>query len=157
MINKASKLKYAKNYAISLLAKREYATKELKEKLRKYHLDNQEIDNLLIELAEKGFQSDYRFAENFVRFNIGQNRGRYRILGELKQKGIDSDLFEEVIAEIKPNWNVLCLNRVGKYINSNEALNDFKLVEKLKRYLVYHGFSFDEINEAIEQMKDKEV
>ncbi|TNF69651.1 MAG: regulatory protein RecX [Gammaproteobacteria bacterium] len=157
MINKASKLKYAKNYAISLLAKREYATKELKEKLRKYHLDNQEIDSLLIELAEKGFQSDYRFAESFVRFNISQNRGRYRILGELKQKGIGSDLFEEVIDKIKPNWNVLCLNRVGKYINSNETLNDFKLVEKLKRYLVYHGFSFDEINEAIKQMKDKEV
>ncbi|MCF6766360.1 recombination regulator RecX [Thiotrichales bacterium 19S3-7] len=154
MINSDYRVKKAKSYAISLLAKREYAAQELKQKLINYQLTENEIDSLLVELAEKGFQSDFRFAESLVRFNLAQNRGRYRIIGELKQKGIDADLFETVISEIKPNWHILCLKRIEKYVQSSDALNDFKVMEKLKRYLVYHGFSFDEINYAIKQMRD---
>lgn len=147
--------KKAKQYALSLLAKREYASKTLKEKLRHYGLNNEQADVLLEDLIKKKLQSDARFAECFIRYSLDQGRGLFRIQNELKQKGIDFELTKQIASELNPDWLMLCLKRMRKYIKSDKDLIDKKCTDKLKYHLSYHGFSFDEINQAIQIAQDE--
>ncbi|MCF6767578.1 recombination regulator RecX [Thiotrichales bacterium 19S11-10] len=153
MTNLDQKFKSARQYALTLLTQREYSAKELTEKLTKY-LTADEACELVSSLAKEGLQSDYRFTESLIRFHMGQNRGFYKVQQHLKQKGIDVHIIETVLSELNPQWELLCLNRIEKYIKSDEDLQDFKVIEKLKRNLIYHGFSYDNINQAIKMIKE---
>lgn len=151
---KNNNLKLAKNYALNLLARREYSQSELKSKLIRFNLSELEINTLFDYLVDREFQSDQRFASSFIRASVSALRGRYKIAQELKIKGIEIDIIEQAFLDEAIDFDCLCLNRIDKYLKNYDQLNDRKVVEKLKRHLIYHGFSFDEINRALKAIND---
>ncbi len=54
--------------AVALLSRREHSEQELRRKLAKYTDDVQQIDTVIARLQKENWQSDERFAENFVLF-----------------------------------------------------------------------------------------
>jgi regulatory protein len=72
-----------------------------------------------------------------------------RIARELKDKGIDSDLIEEIMS-LDTDWFQLAYESGMKKSQSLD-FNDYKDKQKLFRYLAYRGFSMDQIQYALEQ------
>ncbi|MGK0249295.1 MAG: regulatory protein [Oleispira sp.] len=134
--------------AIGLLSRREYSRHELYQKLIARAPSETYLLQLLDQLIASGYQCDQRFAESFLRSRINRGLGLMRIERELKEKGIEQDLIEQILqADI--DWFELAYDCGLRKFNSLD-LNDYKEKQKAFRYLAYRGFSMDHIQFAIE-------
>ncbi|MCP5015239.1 MAG: regulatory protein RecX [Ketobacter sp.] len=132
---------------MQLLARREYSARELSVKLSAKY-DPELVEQVLMQMAERGLQSDARFAVNLVRGRINQGHGLIRIQSELKQKGIDQDTIQQALEANPVDWFeqavATCQRRFGVKRDT-----DIKTRAKQMRFLQYRGFTLDQINHAL--------
>lgn len=141
-----------KNYLLYLLAKQDYSRKQLSNKLSiRANISDDEIITLLNDFEEKRWFSDDRFADTFVVSEINKLRGKKRILNiGVYQKGLSSSLIEKYLDNSSVDWFEQCVKRLQKKYNDTQSIRtDIKLKNKVINYLLYNGFSYDEINFAI--------
>ncbi len=134
----------AQNY----LARREYSRKELSKKLKTRKFTAHEIEQVLDELVKRGWQSDQRYCESFVRFRVMKGQGPRKIQYELQQKGVDSEIIASVLQLYDALWLQLCENVLSKkYVNRIPSSLD----EKAKRYrfLTARGFPAELIRQVM--------
>ncbi|MDF9390969.1 MULTISPECIES: regulatory protein RecX [Methylococcus] len=74
------------------MARREHSRLELERKLAARGFDSPTIETVLAECSDRGWQSDDRFAESFVRARQAKGYGVNRIRHELRLRGVDADL-----------------------------------------------------------------
>ncbi|WP_420554436.1 regulatory protein RecX [Neptuniibacter marinus] len=135
------------NRAIVLLARREYSKGELRKKLLLISGDI-DVESVLNDLELAGYQSDLRFVESFIRMRVSQGHGLMRIRFDLKRKGVDEALIEEVLEASEVDWFELAFELYGrKYAISSKPL-DYKERARRVRFMSQRGFSFDEIQYA---------
>lgn len=135
--------------AINLLSRREYSRHELYQKLEPRTSNEDFLEQLLDKLIEAGYQSDERFAESFLRSRTHRGLGKMRIERELKEKGIDRDLIEQVMGS-EVDWFDLAF-QCGLKKSQSIDLTDYKAKQKLFRFIAYRGFTMDQIQYALEQ------
>lgn len=135
--------------AMSLLSYREHASKELFTKLKTRGHAEGDISDVIGRLTEMNYLNDARFAEIFVRSKISRSLGAYRILQELSQKGITSEVAKQAIFNADIDWFELAKQtKVRKF--GEEVSRDLKDKAKQSRYLQYRGFDFEQIKYALE-------
>ncbi|MDY3331447.1 MAG: recombination regulator RecX [Pelistega sp.] len=139
--------------AVALLSRREYSEQELRRKLTKYTEDTAQIDTVIARLQKENWQSDERFAENFVLFRQ-QRWGNLKILQALRQHHLSA----ETVATLKENLQATELERAvevwerkfhGQYPTSPQ--------EKAKqmRFLASRGFSADVVYKVISRAREE--
>jgi regulatory protein len=79
--------------AMRFLARREHSRAELRRKLAPRVAEGEDLEVLLDELAQRGWLSDVRFAEQAIR-SKARRFGALKLANELRSKGLD----EEAIA-----------------------------------------------------------
>ncbi|BBB25123.1 regulatory protein RecX [Amphritea japonica] len=138
----------AKNAAIYLLARREHSRKELKEKLiaRSELID---LDIVLDELIERGYQSDQRFTESFIRMRASQGQGLIKIRFELQRKGVNSELIASAFEAAEIDWFELAADRYKRKYKAALLANDYKERAKRMRFMSQRGFNSEQIGYAI--------
>lgn len=135
-----------RSYAFALLTRREYSKMELLEKLKQYAMNEQEVIDLVDELAEQHYQSDQRVAEQLVASQMRKGKGVYRIKQALQAKGLDSDLIEDDLQDI--DWFEQAYQLKVKKFGTDVA-TDPKQKAKQVRFLQYRGFTMDIILKVI--------
>jgi regulatory protein len=132
-----------KCYAIAMrmLVRREHSQLELKQKLSLKEFDTNDIFHAIELLIEQNYQSDDRFAQDFIQMRFNQGKGPVKIALELKQRGIehfDLSMFD---------WLDLAKTiREDKY--GLIVPKEYSKQAKQKRFLQSRGFDFDQINQA---------
>jgi len=127
--------------AMRMLVRREHSQLELRKKLQLKNFDNALIASAIGLLIEQNYQSDTRFAEDFMVMRFNQGKGPVKISAELKQRGIEC--FDLSVFD----WFALAQKtRVTKY--GKDLPSDYKETAKQKRFLQSRGFDFDQINQA---------
>ncbi|WP_230655874.1 regulatory protein RecX [Psychrobacter sp. I-STPA10] len=159
-----SRLRWLAFYYLSC---REHSAAELKQKLLDKEQDPAKIDALLIEFAEKGYQSEMRTALMLIREGIRKHRGRTRIKQEFYQRQVDipcniDELIDMANAESKTftdmmatddlvegvDWLKLAVEaRVKKY--GEDIPSTPKDKARQLRFLQYRGFQADICFDAI--------
>ena len=137
-----------RNTCLVALTRREFSTKELKEKLRSRFDADGLIDTVINELTAEKLLCDERYTESFVLARVNRGQGRIKIKADIHAKGISTELVNRVIAELKIDW-VLLAQRVLKKKGKSEDITDKKQLGKTMRFLQYRGFDSDEINQAL--------
>lgn len=135
--------------AMNLLARREHASAELREKLSRRFHDRTLIDEVLKRLTEQDLLSDERFAEAFVRMRIGQGKGPLRIVQELKQKRVSEALIDGCLVQAEADWFALAQEVCERRFGATPAI-DLKDKARRMRFLQYRGFTGDQIRSALE-------
>jgi len=137
--------------ALNMLARREHSQHELKQKLLLRFKDNpNEIDTMTTQLVLDNYQSDQRFCDAFIRYRQQKGYGKIRILAELRQKGVDSELMSQSFNDADIDWFELALKlKINKF--GEQVCKEFAIKSKQYRYLQYRGFSSDQINYAIQE------
>ena len=141
-----------RSYLLYLLAKQDYSRKQLSDKLlTRSNISNDEIIDLLNVFEKNKWLSDERFAETFVYSEVNKLRGKKRILNTgVYQKGLTTSIVEKYLDIMDTDWFELCCKCLNKkYKNNDDLKKDVKLKNKATNYLIYNGFSYDEINHAI--------
>ena len=128
--------------ALRFLSRREHSRQELRKKLLPHAVDNiSALDELLDRLERESWLSNERYAESLVR-RKSERYGASRIIDELKQQAISSEIIEglkENLKETEENraW-ALWSRKYGELIPTEPK-------EKAKqiRYMASKGFSMD--------------
>lgn len=143
----------AKNAAIYLLARREHSRKELQTKLaaRSELID---LDLVLDELISRGYQSDKRFTESFIRMRGSQGQGMIKIRFELQRKGVDAELIASAFEAAEIDWFEIAADKYRRKYKVALVANDYKERAKRMRFMSQRGFSSDQINYAIDRVNE---
>ncbi|HIM95169.1 MAG TPA: regulatory protein RecX, partial [Gammaproteobacteria bacterium] len=73
---------------MQMLVRREHSVVELTQKLTTKVFDRADIERALDLLIEQNYQSDERFAAEFIQMRFNQGKGPIKISVDLKQRGI---------------------------------------------------------------------
>jgi len=143
----------ARYYAFRLLKFRMRSQQELRRRLMRKKFDAAVIEKVIAFLEGKKFIDDREFAWVWAQEKIKRPLGIARIIRELKIKGIDKNIIEEVLGTIRCGYDEegivseLARARLERF----KGLEPKKARTRLYAYLSRRGFSPDVISDAIKQ------
>lgn len=161
-------LHHLKRYALYLLGRRAYTSREMRDKLmqkiqlaqkiRKDDVGTMQVlvDAVIDYLENLKLLDDRSFASQFVQSLERRGKSKKTIEQKLTQKGISKDTIEAVLAE-HPDADAASLQKAADaFLRRNpDALASLAGKAKLTRHLAYRGFQFDAIRKIITEMDKK--
>ncbi len=105
----------ARVFALDALARRDYASEDLRRKLLEKGYDAAVVAPLLDALRAEKLLDDRRYMENFVGFHAARGQGPLRVRSELRRHGLEGQDVEECIAAY-PDWLAASLDCAAKEI-----------------------------------------
>lgn len=147
------------NLAVGYLARRPRSAKEIRDYLAKKKVEVDVIEVIVQKLLSLHFLDDIKFArwwrEQRTRFKGKSDR---LIKMELRQKGIDPQIIEDIFAEVtdEPMDDLTKAKKlIEKRASRVAGLTPKEQYEKLGRYLQSKGFNWDVIRRAIDEQLEK--
>ena len=136
------------------LAMREHSTLQIKNKLINKGFDSKIIENVVSEIQETGFQSDKRYAEEYIRYRQNSGYSSKKIIYELKSNGISAELINSHMEKFKDDYNILYEFAQSKinHVDLNDKKNLMKYINNFKS----RGFDSSLISEVLKNIKNHE-
>jgi len=138
----------ARGKAMDLLARREHAVAELRDKLTQRDMQPALVARVLDELQAEGLLSDARFAEAYVRYRRNSGHGPQRIRQELRQRGVEEALQATWLESAEVDWSALARQARSKRFGA-DLPGDYKERARQARFLQYRGFTSEQIQAAL--------
>lgn len=143
------------DYALVLLGNREHSCLELQNKLSTRSEDPLLITKVIEELICKGYQSDQRFTESYIRSRVRKGYGEVRLTLELRKKGINNELIKQTLLAADVDWFEVARQVKEKKFGPAYEIS-FAKRAKQQRFLQYRGFNFDQIHFAVSKQTDED-
>ncbi|WP_038914466.1 recombination regulator RecX [Dickeya zeae] len=166
-------------YAMNVLAVRDHSEMELRRKIAAYLQSNLECENLEREALEgestercavlsefdtqveqavfscrqQGWLDDERYAQRYISSRSRKGYGRQRICSELSQRGIDKSIQRVALQSCDIDW-YLQAQAVANRKFGSPLPTSWQERAKVQRYLLYRGFSHDEIQSIYMNFSD---
>lgn len=136
----------------ALCAQAEHCQWEMTEKMRRWELDETAQARIMQKLVKERYVDDERYARAFVKDKVQYNKwGRRKVEQALWQKHIDEDIRQRVLNEVADDEYLDVLRPLLKQKRKSvKASNDFELNQKLMRFALSRGFTFDIIRQCID-------
>ena len=136
----------------ALCAQAEHCQQEMRDKMRRWELDETVQNRILARLVKERYVDDERYARAFVKDKIRYNKwGRRKVQQALWQKRIDADIQQRVLDEIDEKEYLDVLRPLLKQKRKSiRAANDYELNQKLARFALSRGFTFDIIRQCLD-------
>lgn len=140
----------------ALCAQAEHCEQEMRDKLKRWELDTAAADRIIARLQKERYIDDARYARAFVKDKIRYNKwGRRKVEQALWQKRIADDIRQQVLDEIDENEYLDVLRPLLKQKRrTTKAENDYALNQKLVRFALGRGFTFDLIRQCLDVNED---
>src|SRR5271155_2920871 len=97
--------KSVKAVALRFLKIRPRSVVELKEKLEAKGFSDSDIETTIHDLIASGLLDDRAFTKSWINYRLARPFGFTRIIQELKAKGIDQEIVDHTVGEIKGSYN----------------------------------------------------
>ena len=142
----------------ALCAQAEHCQQEMRDKMRRWELDETAQNRIIDRLIKERYVDDERYARAFVKDKIRYNKwGRRKVQQALWQKRIDADIQQRVLDEIDEKEYLDVLRPLLKQKRKSiRAANDYELNQKLARFALSRGFTFDLIRQCMDIEDDFE-
>ena len=111
--------------AVSLLARREHSSRELRDKLRARSFSAEAVEAALATLRKQDLQSDRRFAEACTRSLMDRGYGSLRVAGELRQRGVSGDIAQEFESSAREGDLKRACEALGRKARTREQMLRF--------------------------------
>jgi len=134
-----------------LCARGEHCQYELTEKMRRWGMSDEAQARVMARLVGERYVDDERYARAFVRDKIRYNKwGRRKVEQALWAKHIDDDIRERVLGEVGADEYVSVLRPLlQQRRRSVKADSDYELNQRLVKFALSRGFTFDIILQCI--------
>lgn len=137
----------ARSAAVALLARRDYASAELRAKLVAAGFGPEASAAVLGALAAQGLVNDERYAHNYVAYHAGRGQGPIRIAADLRCRGVAPGLTEAALAA-GPDWCAVA-RTVRERRFGRQLPGSWRERARQGRFLQFRGFSSDHIRAAL--------
>ena len=135
----------------ALCAQAEHCQQEMRDKMRRWELDETVQNRIIDRLIKERYVDDERYARAFVKDKIRYNKwGRRKVQQALWQKHIDAEIQQRVLDEIDEKEYLDILRPLLKQKRKSiKAESDYELNQKLVRFALGRGFGFDIIRQCL--------
>ena len=142
----------------ALCAQAEHCQWEMLEKMRRWEVPEEAQARVMQRLVKERYIDDERYAQAFVKDKIRYNKwGRRKVDQALWQKHIDEDIRKRVLDEVDDDEYLSVLRPLLKQKRkSTKANSDYELNQKLMRFALGRGFTFDIIRQCIDVEEEPE-
>jgi len=136
----------------ALCAQAEHCQQEMRDKMRRWELDETAQNRIVARLVKERYIDDERYARAFVKDKIRYNKwGRRKVQQALWLKHIDSEIQQRVLDEIDEKEYLDVLRPLLKQKRKSiRAASDYELRQKLVRFALGRGFGFDIIRQCLD-------
>ena len=145
----------------NLCAQAEHCQHEMLEKMRKWELPAEVQARVMARLVKDRYIDDERYAQAYVKDKIRYNKwGRRKVQQGLWAKRIDEDIQQRVLDEVDDEEYLAVLRPLLKQKQKSiKAGSDYERNQKLVRFALGRGFTFDIIRQCLDvsdEMEDDE-
>ena len=142
----------------ALCAQAEHCQWEMLEKMRRWEVPEEAQARVMQRLVKERYVDDERYARAFVKDKIRYNKwGRRKVDQALWQKHIDENIRKRVLDEVDDDEYLKVLRPLLKQKRkSTKANSDYELNQKLMRFAMGRGFTFDIIRQCIDVEEEPE-
>ena len=136
----------------AICAQAEHCEQEMRDKMKRWELD-ETVQNCIIDrLTKERYIDNERYARAFVKDKIRYNKwGRRKVQQALWMKRIDNDIQQRVLDEIDEKEYLDVLRPLLKQKRKSiKADSDYELNQKLVRFALSRGFTFDIIRQCLD-------
>jgi regulatory protein len=138
----------ARGKAMRLLARRDYPSKLLRNRLGEAGVDPSAVDEAVTDLQDARYVNDERYVDSAVAGRASRGQGPVRIALELVRQGCPKELVEAAVRRDDPDWTqratALRLRRFGR-----EKATDAKERARQVRFLLQRGFTSAQVRSAL--------
>lgn len=136
----------------ALCAQAEHCQWEMTERMRRWELTEEAQARVMERLTKERYVDDERYARAFVKDKVRYNKwGRRKVEQALWQKRIDEDIRQRVLDEVDDEEYLSVLRPLLKQKRrSTKASSDYELNQKLMRFALGRGFTFDIIRQCLD-------
>ena len=140
----------------ALCAQAEHCQQEMRDKMRRWEMAPEVQERVIARLIKERFIDDERYARAFVKDKIRYNKwGRRKVQQGLWMKHIDDDIQQRVLDEVDDAEYLAVLKPLLKQkAKSIKAENDYELTQKLVRFALGRGFTYDIIRQCLDVDED---
>ena len=136
----------------ALCAQSEHCQWEMLEKMRRWEMDEAAQARVMERLVKERYVDDERYATAFVKDKVRYNKwGRRKVEQALWQKHISEDIRQSVLNEMDDEEYLAVLRPLLKQKRrSIKAQSDYEMNQKLMRFALGRGFTFDLIRQCVD-------
>ncbi|HAJ65363.1 MAG TPA: RecX family transcriptional regulator [Clostridiales bacterium] len=131
--------------ALELLSRRPHSRRELKDKLLRRGVSEEDAEDCVQWLSDRGFLDDEEYAGAVARHYAAKGYGAGRVRSELQRRGIDRELAADTLSDLPDNAGKIDTFLARKLTD----VNDRETVRKVSAALFRRGFSWEEIRAAL--------
>ena len=142
----------------ALCAQAEHCQQEMRDKMKHWGLDDEVQQRVTDRLVKERYVDDERYARAYVKDKVRyQKWGRRKIQQGLWQKRIDDDIQQRALDDIDDEEYLNVLRPLLKQKRkSTKADSDYELNQKLVRFALGRGFTFDIIRQCLDVESEEE-
>ena len=135
----------------AICAQAEHCEQEMRDKMKRWELDETVQNRIVDRLTKERYIDNERYARAFVKDKIRYNKwGRRKVQQALWMKRIDNDIQQRVLDEIDEKEYLDVLRPLLKQKRKSiKADSDYELNQKLVRFALSRGFTFDIIRQCL--------
>ena len=136
----------------ALCAQAEHCQQEMRDKMKRWEMAPEVQELVIARLIKERYIDDERYARAFVKDKIRYNKwGRRKVQQGLWMKHIDDDIQQRVLSEVDDTEYLAVLKPLLKQkAKSIKAENDYELTQKLVRFALGRGFTYDIIRQCLD-------
>ena len=136
----------------AICAQAEHCEQEMRDKMKRWELDETVQNRVIDRLVKERYIDNERYARAFVKDKIRYNKwGRRKVQQGLWMKRIDASIQQQVLDEIDEKEYLDVLRPLLKQKRkSTKASSDYELNQKLVRFALGRGFTFDIIRQCLD-------
>ena len=137
------------------MARRDYASEELRRKLLDWGYDSAVVGQLIERLCAEKLVDDGRYLENFVAYHAARGHGPNWVRADLRKRGIQGAPVDASV-EAYPDW-IEQLRRARQKKFGTSLPSNYADRQRQARFLGYRGFTGAQIRSALGFDTDLEV
>jgi regulatory protein len=136
----------------AICAQAEHCEQEMRDKMKRWELDETVQNRVIDRLVKERYIDNERYARAFVKDKIRYNKwGRRKVQQGLWMKRIDASIQQQVLDEIDEKEYLDVLRPLLKQKRKGiKASSDYELNQKLVRFALGRGFTFDIIRQCLD-------
>lgn len=140
----------------ALCSQSEHCTLEMKEKMTRWGIDEDAQQRVVEYLVANRYVDDRRYARSFVNDKLKYNKwGPRKIEQSLWMKHIDESILREALDDVENEEYISVLRPLlTSKRKTTKAETDYEMNQKLLRFAIGRGFTFEQVKEVIDDVDE---
>lgn len=147
-------LQKAKDAAYNYLSYRARSVKEVRDKLVQKEFAEEIIEQVVDDLQRQKLLNDREFARRFVEARLGRANGSRKLAQELRRKGIETEIIDEVLGEFAAilDSEERAVGLLGKQAWRYRGLERDKAKRRMLGFLARRGYDAQMARSAVDKV-----